>query len=397
MAEAAVAERTATAEPKSFLNSPEFGADIQKALDTDSHARANVEQPAAPVPPVTHKTEKAEKTNTITPVDDMPPEIKSEEGKRSWKAWKQSAEEKERSITKERDEWKSKHDTVNSRIAELEKAAKTPAQQAKLEDLPEYQQLKALADARAKEVEDYSERIRLIDVEQHPMFQAYFKKKTDAQFEIAKEIGGDKLVDALKLPPGEYRKQQLNEIAAELDTIGQSQLGSVLTRLREIESERASEVASAKNNYQQIQAQQKEQTEKQRAQIEGAFQAVAQEVTDKENGLSVFQERDGDAEWNKGVQDRLALAQATFTGKLKPENAARQAHWAAAAPVLLTELNTVLKQKADLEKQITELRALAPNPGGAKAGDDTTTTTSTTRGLDAMMEKIVEVLPSVRS
>ena len=42
--------------------------------------------------------------------------------------------------------------------------------------------------------------------------------------------------------------------------------------------------------------------------MQASFQRVAAEVSDKEKGLSVFQERAGDEEWNKGVRERLALA-----------------------------------------------------------------------------------------
>ncbi len=394
----AIAEPPATTSnqpPKSFLNSPEFEADLQTALD----AKAAASAPKPEVPVAGDKTDKPEppKTAVTAPMDDTPADIQSEAGKSSWRKLKEA----KAAIEKERDEWKTKHDTTNTsltaKIAELEKAAKTPAQQAKLEDSAEYQQLKTLADAREKQVQEYSERIRLLDVEQHPKFQAYFKQKLDGQFEIAKEIGGDKLVDALRLPPGEYRKQQLNEIAAELEPLAQSQLGSVLTRLREIEAERAGEIATAKNNYQQIQAQQKEQTEKQKAAVENIFKQVSSEVTGKETGLSVFQERAGDAEWNQGVSERLALAQHAFAGNLKPEDGARLAHWGAAAPVLLKELSGAQAKIVDLEKQITQLRAVAPNPGGEKAGAGDTPTPSTKKGLDALMESVAAAMPTARS
>lgn len=396
----AIAEPTVTTSneaPKSFLNSPEFGDEIQKALEADAASRtAKAEPKAEPKPaPVVMPAAEA-KAAVAVPArgeHEIPEDIKSPAAQSSWKKLKDAKAE----VEKERDEWKTKHDAVSTRIADLEKAAKTPAQQAKLEDSAEYQQLKALAEAREKQLEEYSERIRLIDVEQHPRFQEYFKNKTDAQFEIAKEIGGDKLVDALRLPPGEYRKQQLNEIASELDTIAQSQLGSVLTRLREIESERSGEIAKAKSNYQQIQAQQKEQSEKQRAAVESVFKQVSAEVTNKETGLSVFQERAGDAEWNQKVSERLALAQHAFAGKLKPEDTARLAHWGAAAPVLLTELNGAQAKIADLEKQITELRGVIPNPGGTKPGENDTQTQSTKKGLDGLMESITAAMPTARS
>jgi hypothetical protein len=390
----------ATTKPESFLTDPNVERDWEKAIEADRVAneaatRGEKTAAAAPAKEVARTAAPEQRTETAaTPAkDEMPPEIKSEEGKKSWANWKKSAAEKESALTKERDEFKTKYETVNSRIAELEKAAKTPAQQAKLEDSPEYQQLKALAESREKTVEEYSERLRLLDVEQHPKFQAYFKNKIDAQHEIAKEIGGDKLVAALQMPAGEYRKEKLNELIAEMGPMEQSQLGSVLTNLRAIESERANEVASAKENYKTIQAQQQEQTQKQQRAIEDTFKAVTGDVTSKEKGLPVFQERAGDAEWNQGVQERLALAQATFNGKLKPEQMAQQAYWAAAAPQLLIELNGALQRTTALEKEILELRAASPGPGG-DGGDGGNEVPETAKGLDGMMQMITAALPN---
>jgi len=365
----------------SILDSPDLDAEFTKALQADGKAQPCATPPAAPA------AKAEEKTATTKVEDDTPADIKSEAGKSSWRALKDS----KAAIEKERDELRGKFESANKRIEEMEKAAKTPAQQARLEDNPEYQSLKKLVDAKEKELNDYSERLRLTNVEQHPRFQEYFKNKTDAAMGAAKSAAGDRVVEVLKLPAGEFRDSQLEEIISELPQLKQVQLGNAIFALQQIEAERAGEIAKARENYQTIMAEQTRLQERQQAETRGVYDRVKAELTDKEKGLPVFQERAGDEEWNKGVRERLALIDHSLAGKLAPEDFARQMCWATAAPALLQQLTAVTAEKdskiASLEKQITELRAVSPRPG------ETTTTATTTgasakKGLDGLMETL---------
>ena len=346
------------------------------------------EPKADPVPPPTPKP--GEATPPKKDDEEVPEDIKSESSKSSWKKLKES----KKLVETERDTIRTERDTLRAEFETLKKTATTPQAKANLAEDPEFIALKKSVEAKDKEAQELSERLRILDVEQHPKFKAYFEGKVGQQMEIAKTIGGDKLVEALKLPAGEYRKSQLTEIASELGPLELAQFGSVLTRLTEIDHEKQGEIAKAKESQTAMQAEREQTFAKQRAELENTFKSVTAEVTDAEKGLSFFREREGDAEWNKGVQERLALAQRAFKGEFSHEEAARAIYWAASAPAVLQQANALLTKNAELEAEILKLRGASPSaPGG---GAEPTTTEKYVPGLEGMMRELEKVLPGAR-
>lgn len=391
----------------SFLDDPAVQKEWEQALAADGNLSPTV--PKIEVPPVKEPEsakpadKPAEKPAEAKPAekaaekpkaddDEIPSDVKSPAAQSSWKKLKES----KKAIETERDSIRSERDKLKSEYEALKAQATTPAQKANLADDHDFQALKKTLEAKEKEANELSERMRLIDVEQHPKFQAYFKAKTDQQFAIAKEIGGDKLVELLQLPPSEYRKDQILSLMAEMNEVDKSTLGAVMTNLRSIDAERQSEIAKARDSYQQIQAEQKLNTERQVKEMRDLFARTTAEVTDKTKGLSVFQEREGDDEWNKGVRERLALAQSAFEAKLKPEDGMKMIYWGAAAPAILQQNKGLMQKVSELEATITELRAAAPSPGGETKGDPDAAPRSTKSGLDAIMEEIETILPGAR-
>jgi hypothetical protein len=386
----------------STFDSPDWENSIKDAIKaTEAAALPPALKSIAEVPPVENTApEVAPKPSDKSPAapaskddDEIPQDIKSPAAQSSWKKLKESKGR----VEGERDAAKKERDTYKAEIETLRKTAVTPTQQAALADNPEYQQLKKSFEESKKEVETYSEKIRMLDVTQHPKFIDHFNGKISTQHEIAKNIGGDKALEIVKLAPSPYRDQQLEELSAELSPFKAAQLATVLTRLEEINGERSAEISKARDSYAQIQAQQKQQAEQQRDSIQQTYQKVRSEVTDKEKGLTVFQERDGDADWNKGVQERLSLVDKAISGQMQPDEIIRSAYWAAAAPALLQELNGVNARSAakisELESEISKLRAVSPTPGGTTPGESDTPPVNSKRGMDAYMDSIAAVLP----
>lgn len=372
-----------------FLNSPEFAADLDKALAADGKgvvpavipapANDGLKQPEPPKP--------AAAAAAKPEGDEFPEDIKSEGARSSWKKLKES----KLAIEKERD---TERQALQKLRAEYEEFKTKAPGMPKLDEIPEYKALKASVEAKDKELGEYSERLRVLDITNHPKFKAYFDTKLNRQMEVAKEIGGDKLVAALKLPEGDYKKSQLKEIAGELDALDAAKLGAVLMGLGEIESEKAQEIARARESQEQLRAQQQSALEKQRGEMEEVFKRVTGEVTSEKEGLPVFREREGDEEWNKGVKERLALVDAARNGQFTTEEAVRAMYWAAAAPQLLQQLNGSLGRIAELEKTITDLRAAGPGAGGS--GGDGRVDEKYVPGLAGMMDEIAKVLPGAR-
>ncbi len=126
--------------------------------------------------------------------------------------------------------------------------------------------------------------------------------------------------------------------------------------------------------------------------IEQAFSATLESVA-KDNPM--YQEREGDAEWNKGVAESKALAKQIYSGKLPPADAALAAVWAARMPLLIDVYN---KEKAgwaeketahaakvaELEGEILKLRGATPGTGENNGGAPTVQTNGAT-GIPAIM------------
>lgn len=388
-----LAEPTVTTPPEkgTFFNSPDFDKSLEDAIQTAGIAELPATPAPAPKPVEAPAPEKkdAPAPATIKDDDEIPPDIKSPGAQSSWKRLKESKAR----VEGERDSVKKERDAFKSEIETLKKSAATPAQKTALADDPEYQQLKKSYAEKEKELETYSERIRLLDVEQHPKFIAHYGGLLEAQMNIAKNIGGDKAVEILKLPNSAYRDEQLEALASELSPMKAAQLGSVLTRLDEIQADKSREIAKAKDSYAQIQTQEKQKSEQERTAIEKVFQQVRNDVLDKDKGLYVFHEREGDEEWNNGVKERLSLTEHALAGKLPPEDVAKAVYWAAAAPQFLMDNNSLRAKNAELEKSISELRALSPSPGGDKPGAGEAPVQEEPRGMEGYMSRIAAALP----
>lgn len=380
------------AQPPSFLDSAEMDNAFSQALARDGKLSPTAPQPT--VPAVTEKktdgTETTDKGTATAKVeeDDTPADIKSPAAKSSWKNLKDS----KKAVESERDKL---NDTLKRVQSEYEAFKKnSTATVPKLDEIPEYQALKKSFEDKDKELQSYSERLKLLDVERHPQFENYFKAKTEQQLAVAKAVGGDKALELLKLPAGEYRDTQLNELAAELSPLNAARFGAVVTALDAIAVEKQGEIAKARENHERLQTEQKQSAEKQRTEFMQGFERVTQSVTDKANGLAVFQEREGDEAWNKGVQERLSLARHAFEGKLKPEEVFRSIYWAAAAPEFLAQNTALVAKVKALEGQIQELRTATPAPGGG--GGEPATTEKYVPGLDGIMQQLEKVLPGAR-
>lgn len=310
------------------------------------------------------------KTSTDAKEDDEPDDIKkaSEATQSSWKKLKLS----KKTIEQERDKWKADYDKTAVELKtvreQADAASKSVPKELNLAENPEYLRIK-------KEAEEYSKRLEELDVERHPKFVAHFEGRINQQLEIAKRLAGDKGVDIMKLPPGVYRDEQIETLALELSPVKQAQLATVVTRMDEISMERSSEIARAKESYKTIKEQETMAEKSLQSQRENVFKTALTAASDNANGVSVYQPKDGDEEWNKALRERVQLAGAIYGGKLKPEDAANAALWSAAAPALLslyrnekasfdTQKTELTNRVQALEKEIQDLRVASPKPGG---------------------------------
>lgn len=351
-----------TTEQAPIQTRPDTVSNFIDSLSTEAQAFSpkaeGLTPPPTPEPPKPNPepSKPDEKAKQPEPVKETEPQNEDGQDKwprsaKDWEARKSKQAERQKAIEAERDAIKAERDAVKAEIETLKKQGPSP-------------ELEALK----KERDELSDRLRLVAVTEHPKFKAYFENKTNAQIELAKRTVGTeraaRVEEILKMAPSEHRDMQLEEFAADLTDFKRSQLGSVVMALSQIQQERETEVTKARDNYKAMsESQEKAQTEarqKIQQQSEKSFNDKVNLAQDAKGGLFVFQKRDGDTEWNKGVDNRIEEAKRLMFGQGTPDLIAEAALRAVSLPVVLQTLIKRDEELSGLREQIKALSASAP-------------------------------------
>lgn len=288
--------------------------------------------------------------------DDSPPStIKGTKAAEDWKRMKQQHRERESELL--------------SKIKELESKSSELKETTESFNKDEYEAIK-------REHELMSDQLRLLDVERHPRFQAYFSQKINNALNLAKQSVGeqmsDKVVQVLQLPEGDYKKEQLRNLFTELDEFQQDDVKEANKQIRSAQFERQQEITKAKENYSKVQQEQQLNEKKVKDGFVSALKNTLKQASDSEKGLPVFQEKEGDEEWNNSVRSRRAAAEqfvnATINGQITPEQLALGATWMMAAEPLLKNSIALANENAQLRSQIEQMKSSVPS---AAEGDST--------------------------
>ena len=325
-------EQPATEQPinpmSSAFSTPEFKSSIANLFPDEppdeAIAAPTTKPPEPPPTPAPAKAPaKAEPPKVETKSDDaipelpeseIPAEIKSPKARDNFKKQHHAKVLAERERDKFKADYQKAFDDLKAARGEIDTFKSAAPKELNLAENPEYQRLKA-------EAEEYSKRIQQLEVRKHPKFEEHFNGRINAQMEIAKRVGGDKAAAILKLPAGEYRDEKLEELAAELTPVKAAQVAGVASRLDEINAEMEAEITKATENYKVIKEQQAQSERATQSTRESAFKNILAAASENE----LFKPKEGDEAWNKGVQERIALAEKIYNGKMKPEEAAHAA------------------------------------------------------------------------
>lgn len=286
-----------------------------------------------------------------------PAETPSDKWPRTAQEWKKFTEARDKGYA-ERD---ARIKEFEARVTDYEARLKTGV------SAPELESLKSEKERLAKEAEEYSNQLRVVSVENHPKFKAYFDNKISAQTDMARRIVGtekaEQAAQILSLPDGPYRDSQIETMLAELTPLQQSRFGAVVNALSEIQSERASEVAKARDNYTKLQSEEQERVKSRQTEIQKTVESVIAKAQSKE-GMAAYQLKDGDEAWNKAVSARLDSAKAIMFGQATLEQIARAALDAAASPALLQQVQSLMDENTKLQEQVKSLTSATPRASG---------------------------------
>lgn len=297
--------------------------------------------------------------------ESAPPKNKSD-----WDKFKAKHAERESNLKKDLEAREARLKEFEAKMAELEgKAAKANEVGAD----------KAIFDQMKKENDELRSRIMALDVTQDPRFVSYYDGKTNAQIDLAKRIVGperaEAIAQALKLPDSpeyvEIKNAQIEEAISELTPLQQSRIGGVLNALNDISGERQSDIAKAAEHKSKLQAQQDQARSTMASTRDKLFEEAVRGAQDPQNGMTIYQYRDGDDQWNAGVKNRIESAKRLLTGQgVDPKNIVLAALHAAAAPDAVQIFQASLAAKdaeiARLNEQVKQMTAARP-AGGATA------------------------------
>jgi hypothetical protein len=267
-----------------------------------------------------------------------------------------------------RDEGYKKRDSQIKELADKLLETQTKLSTASPIDPKEFESIKS-------EREKLSETLRLVAVEKHPRFQAYYDNKTNAQIDLAKRITGpdkaETIAVLLKTPDSEFRARQIEDLMTDMSPLQQSRLGGVLNAIEDIRTERDTEITRAREDYDKVASKQKADSESHqaaaRANAQGLFDTTLKAFQDPKDGLAVFQLRNGDESWNKSVQERIVTAKNILFGNEKPDALIKAAFNAASVPALLENQMALLTQISTLQSQIKQLQTAQPGLAGRGA------------------------------
>lgn len=330
--------------------------DFKPAPDAPAPTTPNPATPAPdkPKPEPSKLNQPAPATPAAVPAD-LDEEILT--GKRSPKS------EDFKRVKNKAKEFEDKFTVADKTAAELKKELEA-AKKSPKPDMAEIERLKK----DVAEAQQYKTLFNEIALEFNPAFKEKYKTRFDSVFGGLKSAlpadKADKIISALQQPEGEFKRKQLAELTDEMDAFQISEIAAANRDIRNIAAERDGELSKAESKMKELHAERQAQTAKQRTEFESAFEAVSARAKDKEKGIPYMQEREGDDEWNKGVNERRAVAKAFFTDQVTAEEKADAAHWAATAPVLLQDNARLAQEVSGLKETITKLQGANPGIDG---------------------------------
>lgn len=215
-----------------------------------------------------------------------------------------------------------------------------------------------------KERDEISARLEQADLAAHPKFQAYFNgafsRIKENILSILPGEAGARLAELVETNALSSSKKEVEEIWSVLGPYEQSQLGALLINGRNLHHEKQTELSRASERRKQVQAAEEQERKTSAEKLTKEFEGKILEFAKAD---PLLQHREGDTEWNVGVDSRLTKARGVLTGDLTPEGAVEAALWAASGPIYR---DTVVKQSGVIEKlqaQIEQLTGRHPGTG----------------------------------
>lgn len=230
-------------------------------------------------------------------------------------------------------------------------------------------------DALKAERDDYAARLQAVAIEQDPKFQREYQQAAAPLLEMAKSVVGPEHAATvemiLAMPPGAAREKAVDAVMTALPERKQSRLETLLFENEKLIRQRDTVIADRRANWSKLQAEAEAETRKREAAHRDVLETTLRQWSDPDpkKGLPFLQRRDGDAEWNKGVDATINLAREIYGGNLTSvEDTAKAAIWAAVSPHILSSHQAAHQRIAELEAENAALKGVQPGAGDGGSG-----------------------------
>lgn len=345
---------------------------IQSALAAvDKPAPAN-QKPAASAPKPALEPAKAE-TVAEEPKQEAKPKInlrklakgETEEEAPAAPAAEAKTEEVPTSIksTKAAEEFKKLKAERDALKAEIAAAKSKPADDGST---------KAFLEQLQKERDEYSQRLKELDIERHPEFQQKFGKRIESLGNSIKTTVGAKgeaLLALLKLPDSEYKAAQVDGIIEELSPSQRTKLGGYIAQYEIAHQERQAELEAAKGSWEQRKAQEAMEAEKAKLQdvqdVEESWKAALLSATEFEP----YQIDESDQESAQYVGQLVEGARSIYMGMNNNQTMAKVALAAAAIQPMREALYAQVELNKRLAAENKRLKGAGPTVTNQKPAE----------------------------
>ena len=211
------------------------------------------------------------------------------------------------------------------------------------------------------ERDELSNELKVSAIERHPEFKRKYEERASNLLAQAKNMVGvglgESITSLMFAPESDDRTEKLDDIFAELPVSKQARLGSLIAEMDTLQEDRRNELTTSNATYEKL-------MEDDRSNRQAGHEAgnkLFEEVSVTARNLEMYKKKDGDDEWNKGVDDRMDLARRIYTGQSTPEELVLASCWAAAAPQYREAYGAQLEVNRRLKAQIKELTGASPS------------------------------------
>lgn len=259
-------------------------------------------------------------------------------------------------------------DELRGKLAELEKQKPSKLYDEKISKLEV--ELKSLA--------EYKTKWEGVAAQFDPAFQTKYQTKVDSVIGAVKPLlpqdKAENIAAVLQMADSPYKIENLKALTEDLDQITVSEITAANREVRGIFAERKAELEKSGEILNKAHEERQKQSREAAERSGKAFEETFKKFTEGESAIPVFQKREDDKEWNKGVEERERVARVIFNGEFESDSdKAEAAAWSAAAPgILAWAKNSIAAKDAELAEAkatIERLQGSSPAINGGKPAD----------------------------